>query len=94
LSGVDKRHPQLEGVIQCGHFADKGGASDADVRTFWRKNFGFLKMYGMSARTRWGRASADILWTSGREINFSQFCADVFYGRAPFFLTCNRVLWI
>jgi len=25
------------GIVQCGHFADKGDSSDADVRTFWCK---------------------------------------------------------
>jgi len=23
------------GFVQCGHFADKGGSLDADVRNFW-----------------------------------------------------------
>jgi len=39
LGAVHKRRPQSWGgrFVQCGHFADKGGSSDADVRTFWSK---------------------------------------------------------
>jgi len=49
-------------------FCGQGGSSDADVRTFWCKKFGFFKIYGVLARTRGGKgwASADILWTRGR----------------------------
>jgi len=71
------------GFVQCGHFADKeeGGSSDVDVRTFWCKNLEFFEIYGVSARTRGCWASADILRTRGRGVNFSRFCADVFYRR-------------
>jgi len=43
----------VRGVAQCRHFADKGrgGSSDANVRNFWHKNFGFFEIY-VSARTR------------------------------------------
>jgi len=56
LGTVHKRRPQSGGgkFVQCGHFSDKGGSSDAAVQTFWRKNFGFFKNYGVSARTMGG----------------------------------------
>jgi len=38
---------------------------------FDAKLLGFFEIYGMSARTR------------GEEVNFSRFCADVLYDRAP-----------
>jgi len=53
-----------------------GGYSDADVRTFWWKNSGFFEIYGMSVRTR-GVGQCG----QGRGMNFSRFCADVFYRR-------------
>jgi len=61
----------------------EGGSSDADVRTFWRKNLGFFEIYGVSAaiKGREGWSSMDILRTRGEGVNFSRFCADVFYGR-------------
>jgi len=31
---------------------DKDGSLDADVRTFWCKDFRFFKIYGVSAQTR------------------------------------------
>jgi len=34
LGAVHKRRPQSGGVVQCGHFSDKGGCSDEDIRTF------------------------------------------------------------
>jgi len=33
-------------------FFGQGGSLDADIRTFWRKNFGFFKIYGVFAWTR------------------------------------------
>jgi len=48
---------------------------------FKAKNFGFFEIYGVLARTRGGRASADILQTRGQQkVSFSQLRADVFYG--------------
>jgi len=40
----------VRSVLQCEHFEDKSNAnnSDADVRTFSAKNFGFFKIYGVS----------------------------------------------
>jgi len=49
LEAVHKRHPQSGGV-QCGHFANKGGSLDADVRIFWSKNFRFFEIFGVYAR--------------------------------------------
>jgi len=65
LGAVYKGRPQSGGAVQCG----KGYSSDADVRTIWCKNFGIFEIYGVSTRTR------------GEGVNFSRFCADVFYGR-------------
>jgi len=49
---------------------------------FGTKIIGFFLIY-VSARTMGGGegASADILRTKGEGVNFSQFCADVLYGR-------------
>jgi len=51
------------------------GSPDADVRTFWCKNFGFFEIYDMLSQC--GHFSDK----RGVRVNFSQFCADVFYGR-------------
>jgi len=48
---------------------DKGGSSDVDSALFGAKIIGFFEIYGVSART------------GGEGVNFSRFCADVFYGR-------------
>jgi len=68
--------------VQCGHFADKegGSPSDADVRTFCTKNFGFFEIYGVFARTR-GVEPVQTFCGQGGGVDFSRFCADVFYGQ-------------
>jgi len=82
---VHKRRPQSgRGFVQCGHFSEKGGGGFCKCgrpQCLVQKNFGFFEFFGVSARTRveGGWASADILRTKG--VNFSRFCADVFYGR-------------
>jgi len=51
---------------------------------FGAYSFEFFEIYDVSARTRGGEgswASADIFRTRERGVNFSRFCADVFYGR-------------
>jgi len=57
-------------------------SSDADVRTFCCKNFGFFEIYGVSVRTRRvGRLSQCERFSDKREgVNFLRFCADVLYG--------------
>jgi len=42
---VHKRRPQSEGVVQCGHFAEKGDSSKSDVRTFWYKLWIFRNLW-------------------------------------------------
>jgi len=44
LSIKDVRTLQSGGFVQCGHFEDKRGSSDADVKitVFGAKNFGFF----------------------------------------------------
>jgi len=37
------------GFVQCGHFADKGVSSDADIHTFWCKKLLDFSIYGVSA---------------------------------------------
>jgi len=71
---------QGEGVVQCGHFADKRGFFKCKwcIRCFLVQQL--YQTYGVSARTgKGGLASANILKTKGEEINFSRFYADVFY---------------
>jgi len=43
FGAIQKIRPQSGGreFAHCGHFAD--GSSDADVSTFWWKNFGFFR---------------------------------------------------
>jgi len=45
---------------------------------FGAKNFRFFKIYGMSARIGGGGDLSQC--GQGRGVNFSRFCADVFYG--------------
>jgi len=68
--------------VQFGHFANKGGSSDADVRTFWNKKHRIFKIYGVFARARGGRgwASEDIMRTRGEGGQF-------------FEIFCGRLLW-
>jgi len=85
LGDVHKRRPQSGGLSsgQCRHFEDKGigVSSDADVRTFWCKNFGSFEIYGVSARTRELSQCGHFSNKVGGGVNFSRFCADIFYGR-------------
>jgi len=63
---------------------ERGDSSEANVRIFLRKNFGFFEIHGVSARTRRGGGVKPVrtfFGQEGREINFSRFGADVFYGR-------------
>jgi len=61
------------------HARRGGSSSDADVRTFWRKNTGFFEIYGRSARTR-GAESVRV------------FCRQE--GKGLFFaILCGRLLW-
>jgi len=50
----------------------KGSSSDADVRTFGAKTFGFFEVYDVFIRTKGegGWASADILRIRGERVNF------------------------
>jgi len=80
LGPVHKRRPQSgRGGLSS---ADKGGSSDADVRTSWHKKLRIFRIDGVSARARRVElVPADILRTKGEGVNFSRFCADVFYRR-------------
>jgi len=65
-------------------FSDKGGgaSSDAEIRTFWQKNFGFFEMFSVSARTM------------GEEgLNQCGYFADKGRGRQFFAILCGRLLW-
>jgi len=75
-------------------FFGQGGSSDADVTSalFGAKKlriFRNLWCVRTDKEGRGGWASADILWTKGEGVNFSRFCADVFYGR-PLDVLCKR----
>jgi len=67
----------------CPAAADKGDSSDADVRSTFRCNkIGFFVIYCVSARRRGGGFSqCGHVSDKWEEVNFSRFCADVFYGR-------------
>jgi len=74
---------QGEGVVQCGHFSDKGGggSSDVDVRTFWCKSSDFSK-FMVCPREQRGRGlnQCGHFANKAEGVNYSRFCADVFYG--------------
>jgi len=57
---------------------DKGGSSDADIRTFDAKNFEFSKFMVCSHGQR---GFERVRTFFGQGFNFSRFSADVFYGR-------------
>jgi len=63
-------------------FFGKGVSSDADIRTFSCKKLCFFRNLWWARADKGGWASADILQTRGR-VNFSRFCAYIFYGRSP-----------
>jgi len=61
------------------------GSSDADVLTFSCKNFGFFKIYGVSALYMDKGREVEPVRTfcgQGGGVNFLRFRADVFYGRS------------
>jgi len=60
----------------CGH--GEGGSSDADVRIFGTKNFGFFEIYGVSARTSERVESVRTFGGEGEGVNFSRFRATSF----------------
>jgi len=66
LSSTDIFRTSGEGVLQMWMSA-----------LFCTKNSRFFEIYGMPARTR----GVDPMWTRREGVNFSRFCADVFYGR-------------
>jgi len=68
-------------------FCGQGGNSlYADVRSFWRENIGFFEIYGISARTREEEELSQCGHLRTRGVNFSRFCADVFYGLYGLFM--------
>jgi len=48
---------------------------------FGAKNLEFFEMYGVSALTRGWRVKPVQIFFGQGGVNFSRFCADVFYGR-------------
>jgi len=82
LGAVHKRRPQSGRFVQCGHFADKGNSTD--VRTYlYIKTSNFSKFILCPHGQRGGGLSqcGHFSDKEGREVNFSRFCADIFYGR-------------
>jgi len=80
----DVRSQGERGFVQCGHFSDEGGSSDADVRTFLaQKNLGVFEIYVVSTRTGVGTVEPvrTFCGQGRRGVIFSRFCADVFFGR-------------
>jgi len=77
----------LRGWGLCGHFADKRGSSDADVRTLMQKKLRIFRNLLCVRTDKEGWASASIIRTRGEGVNFSRFCKDVLYGR-PLTIWC------
>jgi len=69
-----------EGIVQCGHFAARGASSDADVRTFWSKNLRIFEIL-VCPHGQVGGGLSQCGHFADKGVNFSRFCADVFYGR-------------
>jgi len=67
-------------VIQCRHFSDKGGSSNADVRTLCCKTSDFLKVV-VCPHEQGELSQSGNFADKGERVNFSRFCAHVFYGR-------------
>jgi len=79
----DIKRPSIKDVrrqakfVQCGHFTDKGGISDADVRTFWcKKTLNFSKFMVW----RWLSLFGHYADKGSERVNF-------------FAILCGRVLW-
>jgi len=85
-NGLSIKHVHVQGgfVLSADIFRTRGirVSLDADVRTFWCKNFGFFEIYGMSARTRELNQCGHFEDKKG--VHFSRFCADVFNGTVPY----------
>jgi len=69
----------------------EGGSLDAVIRSFWCKKYGFFENNSVFAlrtdkvgvrMSQCGHFADKRVW-----VNFSQFCADIFYGRplSPYF---------
>jgi len=74
----DIRSQGVRRFVQCSFFSDKGEEKFLQMRTFalfGPRNFGFFKIYGVSAWTKgcW-RTSADILRIMGKGQFFAIFC--------------------
>jgi len=70
------------GAVQGVHFANmgEGCSSDANFRTFWCKNLGFFKNYGVSAvRTNRRERVSQCEYFADKGGEWGQYCADVFY---------------
>jgi len=65
---------RVRGLSSVDIFGQRGwGSSEADVCTFWYKDFGILKIYGVSAQTK-GLSQCE--YFVERRVNFLQFCMD------------------
>jgi len=84
IRAAHKRRPQSgwgEG-LSVRTFVNKGGSSDAEVRTFWCKKSEFFKISIVTARTRVEEVElVRKFYGQGGGVNFSQFCVNVFHGR-------------
>jgi len=70
-----------------------GCPSDANIRTFGAKTFGFFEIYGVSSRTRGeGIKPVRTFCGQGEGVNFSRFCADIFYGRPQSLLLSTTLM--
>jgi len=77
----DNKMSAVRGVCPVHTFCgQRGCSSDVDICIFWHQNFGFFKIYGVPAQTR--RLSQCEYFADKGGVNFSRFCADVFYGRS------------
>jgi len=79
--GLSIRHPQ-SGFSSADTLRTRVVLYDANIRTFWCKNFGFFKIYDVSAvRTDKGGEDEPVrtFFGQGGGSKFSRFCVDVFY---------------
>jgi len=65
---------RVRGLSSVGIFGQRGMGFFADVCTFWCKDFGILKIYGVSSAQT--RRLSQCEYFVERGVNFLQYCMD------------------
>jgi len=77
------------------NFRTRGGSSDADILTFWHKKLRIFQnfWYVSHGQEEVGLSQCVHFADKVEGVNFSQFCADVFYGQPLKHLSGFNVLF-